>query len=84
MHTPAPTDTLPAAGAPCIPGELLVCIAEHLLQSRQYAAFAKLLRLNRYSKEMLSLLHKRFEVVMEHEVERLGMLALEPGTQHVQ
>jgi hypothetical protein len=63
---------------------LLVCLAEHLLQSRQYAAFEKLLRLSRYSREMLSLVHKRFEVVMEQEVERLGMLALEPGTYHVQ
>jgi hypothetical protein len=84
METPATTDFASPDVPSGVPWELIVNIAENLLQSRQYASLVSLLVSSRYYRDALGLVAKRFVVVRGDDVEELEERAPHPGTEHVE
>jgi hypothetical protein len=83
MDTLAAVAELPLSDGPRLPVELLVCIAEFLLQDKQYGTYEALVLSSKSTKDALALSRKRFAVVRGDGVAGLGNFALAPGTEQI-
>jgi hypothetical protein len=85
MESATPTDITPTAPArPRMPCELVICVAEYLIQGGKYGTYADLRLLDSFCRDALLLLEKRFLVIELDDIDRLEEIAKQPGSEHVQ